>query len=380
MAQVITHYTGTVQGDATIYYYANPDSTSTPTRIYNGTQVNMPADYADWVTNNMYRIIWPGGGWMFRWNIGGITPVYTTVTDPCTPPSSVTLNTATKKLTINGGAGGDLNTLVGWGVSWRDQQMGTSTWGAWTSDVVHTVRTVDVLAPAGYSRQFRVRTRGSAGASYYSAYTLCATILDGNSAPNAPSIPRPVNGAVTRSTTPSVVLTCPADPEGDAMTLKRQIDGGTWQNVSAVVGTGGTVRDRLPALSVGAHTLRYTLTDVHGLVSPMATVGFTVTPVTWSRAIATGTIIASPTLSHRADIQELRTVINEQRAYYGLAMMTLPGTVGQYASWKAQMQAMQAAIHDALTVAGVAAPVWQSVSSWPTAAVVNQIRAAAVLA
>lgn len=380
MAQVIVSYVGVATGGATFYYYKSPDNTSPATRIYNGNGVQLPADYYSRVTNNMFPIIGPGKGWMYSYNITDITPVYTTVTDKCTPPSSVTLNTSTKVLTVNGGAGGDLNTLVGWGVSWRDQQIGASTWGAWSGDTLITGRTLNVTAPAGYTRQFRARTRGSAGASYFSDYVVCATALTGNTAPSAPTVTRPSSGAVTHSTTPVVILSCPADPERDAMTLKRQVDSGSWQTVGSVPGAGGTVRDKAPALAAGAHTLRYTLTDVHGLVSGTTSVSLTVTPVTWGRSISAGSVIANQSISHRADIQELRAAVNVLRAYYGLGGMTLPGTVGNFSSWKEQMAALQTAIGEALAVAGVTVPTWQIVPGWPSAAVINQIRAAVILA
>ena len=105
------------------------DNTSTAVRIYNGDNLTLPADYRDHSKNGMYRITYPNSRdcrWMFKYNIASITPVYKTVTDPCTPPEELVLNGHT--LVVSGGAGGDLNDLLGFGVSFRDRQIGGETW------------------------------------------------------------------------------------------------------------------------------------------------------------------------------------------------------------------------------------------------------------
>lgn len=382
MAQVIVNYSATVSigGGSNAYVYSQPDNNTTVGFYSNGDQIMLYADYASTAQNGRYHVGSTPGGWMSYMYISSIRANYQTVTDPCTPPGSVTLNTATKVLTITGGAGGDLNTLAGFGVSWRDRAIGSDTWGAWSADQVSTARTVTVTAPAGQERQFRVRTRGSAGETYFSAYVQCATLLVGNTAPGTPAVTYPANNATTLSLTPVVGVTCPAEPEGDAMTLKRQVDGGSWQAISSVPGAGGVVRDRLPTLSAGAHTIRYTLTDAYGLESGATGVTLTAAPPAWNRAIVAGSVIANQSISHRADILELRTAVNAQRAYYGLAAMALPGTVGNFSDWKPQMLALQTAIGSALAAAGVAAPYWASVPGWPTAAVIQQIRSAVTMA
>ena len=382
MAQVIVNYSATVSigGGSNAYVYSQPDNNTTVGFYSNGDQIMLYADYASTAQNGRYHVGSTPGGWMSYMYISNIRANYQTVADPCTAPSTVTLNTATKVLTITGGAGGDLNTLAGFGVSWRDRTIGSDTWGAWSADQVSTARTVTVTAPAGKERQFRVRTRGSAGETYFSAYVQCATLLVGNTAPGTPAVTYPANNATTLSLTPAVVVTCPAEPEGDAMTLKRQVDGGSWQTVASVPGAGGVVRDRLPTLSAGTHTIRYTLTDTYGLESGAASVTLMASPPAWSRAIVTGSVIANQSISHRADILELRTAVNAQRAYYGLATMTLPGTVGNFSDWRPQMLALQTAIGSAFAVAGVAAPNWASVPGWPTAAVIQQIRSAVAMA
>ena len=199
MAQVVSHYTATVTGGATLYRYVKPDDTSTATRIYSGTQVKLPTDYAQRLTNRMYPLQSPTG-WMFWYHLTGFAPVYTTVADTCTPPD--TLDILNGVLTITGGAGGDLNAWTGFGVSWRERRISESNWGEWSGDTVVTSRTVDVTATSGMVRQYRVRTLGEAGAAYFSAYTVCDMLVNGNAAAGTPVVLRPLSGTVSAVASP----------------------------------------------------------------------------------------------------------------------------------------------------------------------------------
>lgn len=184
MAKVITSYGA--EFTSTGYIYERPDIYSSHVQYDVGTPITLPADYAAKIDDGFYPVIAPSG-WVLYYEIGNITANYTTTTDTCAPPSSVTLNVNTKVLTITGGAGGDLNTFQGWGVSWRERQESGTTWGSWSDDTVTTTNVVNVTVNAGMVRQFRVRTRGSAGSSYYSAYVECPTLLVGITAATAPT-------------------------------------------------------------------------------------------------------------------------------------------------------------------------------------------------
>ena len=304
-----------------------------------------------------------------------IRAVYTTVTDACTPPQTVTLDVDAKVLTVSGGAGGDLNSFTGYGVSWRLRLVNGDAWGEWSADTVIAGTTFGVAAPAGYEMQFRARTLGSAGEAYYSGYVVCETTLTGNAAPGVPVITLPGASAQTYCARPVIVLNCPAEPDGNAQDLLRSLDGGAWAVVVYNVPVaGGVVYDRLPVLGEGWHTAAYRMADPYDF-GPEASVGFTVKALSWAREIAAGTVIANASVSHRADIAELLAAVNHQRAYYGLAALTLPGTVGAFGDWKSQMEALQAGIAAAEAAAGQESAAWLSVPGYPTAAVVNELRA-----
>lgn len=184
MAKVITSYSAQLTSRG--YIYSSPDVNSSRTQYESGTPITLPENYAERMVDTFYPVDAPYG-WVQWYIVGDVTPNYTTTTDTCLPPSSVTLNVTTKILTITGGAGGDLNTFAGWGVSWRERPENGTAWGAWSVDTVTTSNVVSVSVNAGMVRQFRVRTRGSAGASYFSAYVECPTVLVGITACSAPT-------------------------------------------------------------------------------------------------------------------------------------------------------------------------------------------------
>lgn len=370
MAQVINSYSATMS--QTGYIYSSPDENSSKTKYEAGTALTLPANYASRETNGFYPVNAPSG-WIYFYILGNIKPNYTTTTDACTPPNSITLSGNT--LTITGGNGGDLNTFTGYGISWRDKPIGGN-YGSWTFDVVvnsnNTTVTYGVSVPSGCVREFRVRTLGSAGASYYSGYVTCPTTLTGNTAPYAPDIVSPTNGKTTYSGTPVVKVNCPADPEGNTMTLYRKIDSGSWASVGTLA--SGTKLDTLPLLSDGSHTIYYKLADSHGLESGTVSVTFTKTALTWTRPIATGTVISNEKVSHKADINQMLTVLNAQRGWYGNSAIALSGTLGRFSDWKVQMEQLEAAIEANATTAGQTVT-FSTVPAYPTASVINAIRA-----
>ena len=372
MAKVVESYYAEMTN--TGYIYDRPDISGEKTQYDYGQELKLPADYAQRETDGFYPVIYPENGWISYQIVGNITPNYKTTTDKCTAPTKLTINTAAKTLTIEGGSGGDLNTMTGFGISWRERDLTGSEWGSWSAETVSTGRTVNISVNAGKVRQYRVRTQGSAGESYYSDWVICSTLLSGNTAAKMPTILLPYSNAVTASKTPVVVISCGADAEGDQMTLQRSIDSESWMAVSTVAGTGGTVYDRLPSLGDGRHSIRYKLVDINNAESSVVTIYIAVSANTWSRDIASGDIISNEQISHINDINEMMNAVNVQRLYYGLPAITMPGTVGKFADWGKQMRAMLEATNACHAAAG------QTVNSvtvkdvWPYAEIINVIR------
>lgn len=370
MAKVVDQYSAVM--NSTDYIFDRPDVAGEKTQYDYGQELRLPANYSERETDGFYPVTYPENGWIRYYIVAEITPIYKTVTDKCTPPTSLTISG--KQLIIAGGAGGDLNTFTGFGVSWRERNITGNEWGGWSTETVTTSRNVDVTANAGKVRQYRARTQGSAGESYYSDYVVCETLVSGNTAAKTPSILLPSNGAVSSSLTPVVVISCSADNEGDAMKLQRSIDGGDWMKVADVAGTGGTVYDQLPAQTAGQHTIRYKLADINNAESAAVSVAIVISAAAWTRTIAAGDIISNKEISHVADINEMVAAVNVQRMYYGLDVIKLPGTVGRFADWKMQMQSMLDAVNQNIAAAGKKAIKTTVTSAYPNAETINAIR------
>lgn len=355
-----------------MYYYQYADGSGTKTRIYSGTVIYLAKNYKETASNSRWYMTSPAG-WLNYTYCKEIEPVYETVTDQCTAPTSLAIDTVTKVMTITGGDGGDLNAFTAFGVSWRERSINSSTWGAWSEDEDVTGRNVSVTATSGTVRQYRARTKGSAGEKYYSAYTVADTLLNGNSAAGTPIVEVPTSGAITFCHSPSIRVQCPADPDGDMVTLHRSIDSGEWESLSAFDGAV-TIYDQPNALTNGTHTLRYKLVDSNGAESDADSVSFTVTGHSWGRAIAPGDVISNEQVSHRADIEELLAAVNSACAFYSVPDCVLEGVVGAFSDWRRQMEALENKLNECLLAANKGQYSFATVPGYPAAGVINEIR------
>lgn len=101
------------------------------------------------------------------------------------PPSNVkvakTLSRSAVDLTWSAGSNGASNNVTGYDVQYQDRAPNGSWPSSWTtasgSPVTGTKLSVSPPSTAGYYRRFQVRTRGSAGSSYYSAYVTSSNTL-----------------------------------------------------------------------------------------------------------------------------------------------------------------------------------------------------------
>lgn len=269
MAQVPDYKTGVAK--ANIYVYPNTSGTSSGTQVAKGSTMRFPLDdsYGIIYSNGLARTTSPVDGWVNMSNVGSLKTVYKTVTDACTPPSSVTLDVDAKQLTISGGSGGDLNTFEGWGVSWRERPENGDTWGEWSADTVTTTNGVTVSVNAGMVRQFQVRTRGSAGEKYYSAYVECPTLLVGITAASAPTNITATNASPAPGTTITINWT------GAAAGVSNPITGyELWQS-STSDGTYSLVKSVSTTETSGNTTFTSDLSIGETLYLKVKTIGTT---------------------------------------------------------------------------------------------------------
>ena len=127
---------------------------------------------------------------------GTITLNYEYNYTACGAPTACSVNTTVSEgnvtLSWSGASSGTLNTISSYEIQYSDSSNG-STWGAWTAlSTVTTTATsgslsVEPPSTRGDYRRFQVRTRGSAGASYYSGWKVSTNSVRRNTLPTAPT-------------------------------------------------------------------------------------------------------------------------------------------------------------------------------------------------
>lgn len=117
------------------------------------------------------------------------------LTTVCGAPTACSVNTTLSEgnvtLSWSGASGGINNAISSYEIQYSDSS-NNSTWGPWTAlTTVKTTATsgsVSVSPPStrGYYRRFQVRTRGAAGASYYSGWKISTNSVRKNTIPSPP--------------------------------------------------------------------------------------------------------------------------------------------------------------------------------------------------
>lgn len=309
-----------------------------------------------------------------------LTVTYEETTTAVGAPTWFSLSASLTEGNVTGSWGGATaginNAITGYDIQYRDSAEGVN-WTAWADySSVGSVASAS-LAPnstRGHYRQFRIRTKGSAGSSFYSGWTLSPTVRR-NRAPLTPAFIYPVANQTSYSQSPRLAVQFSAEPDGQAQTVQLSVDGGDYGAIYQASAAAGSAYVALPALGVGTHSLSLRMLDAMGAVSGVTQRTIQVANVAWTRAIATGTRIAGGGISHQADITQMLSRINAVRAFYGLAAATLTG-VGRWAAWRENMLALQTAMTAVYQATGRATPSWTAVPVYPTAAIINQIRSA----
>ena len=110
----------------------------------------------------------------------------------CVAPTACSVNATLAEgnvtLSWSGAAGGAGNAITSYEIQYSDST-DNSTWGPWTElTIVFTSSTsgslsVSPTATRGHYRRFRVRTRGAAGESLYSDWTVSSNTVQRNTLP-----------------------------------------------------------------------------------------------------------------------------------------------------------------------------------------------------
>lgn len=118
------------------------------------------------------------------------------LTTACGVPTSCSVSPILSEgdvtLSWSGASGGINNTISSYEIQYSDSS-DNFTWGAWSSlTTVTTTATSGSISTSppstrGHYRRFQVRTRGTAGASYYSGWKVSSNSVRRNTAPKAPT-------------------------------------------------------------------------------------------------------------------------------------------------------------------------------------------------
>lgn len=110
-----------------------------------------------------------------------IVAPYSDVGAPESPMLATTVSRTAVELSWGAGGAGTNNSVTGYDVQYQDSADGATWPGSWTtasgSPVTGTKMNVSPPGTVGYYRRFRVRTRGSAGESYYSDWVTSTNTL-----------------------------------------------------------------------------------------------------------------------------------------------------------------------------------------------------------
>ena len=118
------------------------------------------------------------------------------LTTACGSPTACSVNAALSEgnvtLSWSGASDGTNNAISSYEIQYSDSA-DNSTWGAWTALTTVTTTagsgSVSAAPPStrGYYRRFQVRTRGAAGASYYSGWKISTNSVRKNTVPSSPA-------------------------------------------------------------------------------------------------------------------------------------------------------------------------------------------------
>lgn len=257
-----------------------------------GHQVSFTTAAADLTAGGTYYL-WLHGGGLFRpykhASYYSVTLNYTAYTACGAPAScsvSSTLAEGAVTLSWSGAAGGANNSISSYEIQYSESD-DNAAWDSWTAlTTVNTTLTsgnISVSPPAtrGHYCRFQVRTRGTAGSSYYSGWKVSANSVRKNTLPTAPTsfLATPAVYEVN-----IITLTWSGAAAGTSAIQQYVIqrstssDGSSWSayETAAVIPTSAASGSYETTASTVAGTYtryRISVTDVLGAVSPYVVSG-----------------------------------------------------------------------------------------------------------
>jgi hypothetical protein len=261
--------------------------------------------------------------------------------------------------------------------------------GAWTSigSFAGTSATYTPTLSIGQTITFRAQAYDALNA--VAATRKTSNTVISNTPPAAPTINYPAANATCYCATPRVLITVGADAEGNSQALSAS--GYTPSRAGNLAPGQKIVYKRTSALSSGStQTFSITATDTGGLASSSATRGYKYVVPSYNQP----TLTAGATKIKAVDINEMRAMISNLCAYYGLAAPSWGGDVvansTSLAGWTNHIKAIRTQVEnianrvngwDTASVTNrIILPAWTTISkNMPTAAVMNQLRVAIAL-
>lgn len=257
---------------------------------------------------------------------------------------------------------------------------GVSAWSAWANLTNGITAHTPTLSP-GQSIKYRVRAVDALGAvSGWLESNACVK----NTAPAAPTVNYPQAGKTTHNSRPRLLATLGADPEGHLQQILA--DGFTPSRADGLTAGSKIILRRTGAAASGAVSYSVKSSDQYGEQSTAVTGSLTYSAPSYTDpSLAAGT-----TRIKAAHMTELRDMVNNVRAYYGLAAVgwaeTITAGSTKTRNWKAHVLELQQAINDVVALvngwdSGGAAnninlPTWIAIrGKQPQADVMAQIRA-----
>jgi len=193
----------------------------------------------------------------------------------------------------------------------------------------------------------------------------------------------PVASAITYNSQPRILATVGSDADGHSQTLVAS--GYTSSSGGAQVPVKKLVLRRSSALSPGGQSVSVSSTDTLGVGSGPVSRSFTYASPVWTDP----SLVAGDTPIKAVHMTELRAIINNVRAYYGIAPyawgQAITAGATTLAGWTGHVQEMRTAIEQiAALVNGwdtgssthnISLPAWIAISqNTPSAAVIAQLR------